>query len=553
MARAPRAGDTSIELSTIPAGWNVGDLIVVADTQTAVRREEVGTILDIVNDATTGNVLLVIDQLIYDHVPPRADLAVHVANTTRNAVIESENLALTHRRHSMFMHTRDVDVRYGGFYGLGRTNKIERIDDSVIDENGQLVAGTGTNQRARYSVHFHHNGTINDGNPSLVHGSAVVGDPGWAFVNHGSFVDFTSNVAYDVGGAAFVTESSDEIGRFIDNIAIFSRGSGESEPIFRENIQDFGHQGDGFWFQGPGVTVEGNVASGQGKHGIIFYTKGFEDPVNGEVRFRTSNLSDPSIANGEDFIDVRDVPIENFRNNIAYGNDTGGHLRYQLWKAEHEARAKASDLLFWNNQVGFTIPYTHQTDLVNITIINDFASPEHRGMNQNRWASDILYKNLHVEGYRYGLLLPERGNNVVDGGYFKNLINIQIGKVDDGSRSILITGPIVFDLFPPEIYTSRDRYDVQMLSGDLSPSRAFLNDSVTLNFGPFVNRRLYFEAQAADYIPFASARSGLPDEYVGKTNAELWSEFGIAMGGSVAPLDAIQANGIDGLLGPATP
>ncbi|MCP4787289.1 MAG: tandem-95 repeat protein [Fuerstiella sp.] len=61
MARAPRAGDTSIQLTAIPAGWNVGDQIVIADTQTAVRREEVRTILDIVSDVTTGDVLLVVD------------------------------------------------------------------------------------------------------------------------------------------------------------------------------------------------------------------------------------------------------------------------------------------------------------------------------------------------------------------------------------------------------------------------------------------------------------------------------------------------------------
>ena len=113
----------------------------------------------------------------------------------------------------------------------GRTDKSQPINDSVVDANWQLVPGTGTNPRARYAVHFHRTGTVNDGNPAIVVGSAVVDSPGWGYVNHSSYVDMSNNVAFDVHGAAFVTEVGDEIGSFTDNIAIGSTGSGESDRI----------------------------------------------------------------------------------------------------------------------------------------------------------------------------------------------------------------------------------------------------------------------------------------------------------------------------------
>jgi hypothetical protein len=107
----------------------------------------------------------------------------------------------------------------------------------------------------------------------------------------------TNNVAFDVVGAAFSTEVGDEIGGFRNNVAIGSRGSGEAVES-RLALQDFGHQGDGFWFQGPGVTVTGNISAGHEGNAFILFAQGLiEGGVN--QKFLSANLPDPSIANGE--------------------------------------------------------------------------------------------------------------------------------------------------------------------------------------------------------------------------------------------------------------
>src|SRR5207248_6298728 len=95
-----------------------------------------------------------------------------------------------------------------------------------------------------------------------VRGCVVVNSPGWGFVNHSSNIDMEDNVAFNVAGAAFVTEAGDEIGSFRRNLAVRSVGSG-ADTVARVKLQDFGHEGDGFWLQGGGVAVEQNVAVGQ--------------------------------------------------------------------------------------------------------------------------------------------------------------------------------------------------------------------------------------------------------------------------------------------------
>src|SRR4029079_17583332 len=69
----------------------------------------------------------------------------------------------------------------------------------------------------------------------------------------------------------------------------------------------------------------------------------------------------------------------------------------------------------------------------------------------------------------------------------------------------------------------------------------FSSDTVLLNFGQFVNQRLYSTLQAANAIPFPTARTGLPTAYVGLTNQQLWDIYGIAIGGAIAPSTAFTA------------
>lgn len=189
----PKIGDSSISLEEVPAGWEVGDDIVITGTEPDnPESDEKRKIAEM-----SGTSVVLDEPLTRDHISPREDLKVHVANLSRNIIFSSENPAIDRRGHVMFMANLDVELYNARFYQMGRTNKRVQVDDwfyeNLIAEDG--VEGPRTNIRGRYSVHFHRGGVDpTNTTPAHVEGCVVEDDPGWAYVNHSSNVDFIDNV-----------------------------------------------------------------------------------------------------------------------------------------------------------------------------------------------------------------------------------------------------------------------------------------------------------------------------------------------------------------------
>ena len=192
------AGDTTIALKQTPLNWRIGDTVIIPGTQVLhwdwdnnVRQTVWKGTLDEerVIRGINGRTIT-IDPLTYDHPIARPDLEFHVANMTRNVRFETENgdsIPVRERGHVMFMHSDQLDVRYAGFYDLGRTNK-------------NLPTEPLTNPQGRYAMHLHRTGTGSGKDPSQVIGNALVGSPGWGYVNHESYAIFEDNASYDVSG-----------------------------------------------------------------------------------------------------------------------------------------------------------------------------------------------------------------------------------------------------------------------------------------------------------------------------------------------------------------
>src|SRR5262249_10088125 len=67
-------------------------------------------------------------------------------------------------------------------------------------------------------------------------------------------------------------------------------------------------------------------------------------------------------------------------------------------------------------------------------------------------------------------------------------------------------------------------------------------------------RQLYYANQAANYVPFpVGTHRPVPAAFIGLTNQQLWDQFGLAMGGAVAPANALPFAGSNGLVGDVTP
>ncbi len=552
LATDPRRGDTQLVLDTIPVNWEAGNRLVLTGTSSNHRNTQ-DEELEIVS--INGNVVLIdadsdepgIQALEYNHLTPEGhDLSVYVANMNRNVVIMSENPAITQRRgHVMFMHNQRVEVENVGFYGLGRTDKRNPANDAVLNDNDELIPGL--NQRGRYAVHFHRAGTTYDDNPGEVSGSVVVDSPGLGYVNHQSYVNFTQNVAFNVVGSSFFTEFGDEIGSFVGNLSIANTGSGDGLED-REDIFDFGHGGHGFWMQGPGVEVVDNISTGARDSAFNFFT------TSSEAKFQTANMADPSLAAGRHEIPVGMVPLRNVSGNTAFGSRSG----LETWFHQTHSNAGQSyidDFTAWNVGRGMFNPYTGRTTIRNATLIGNVEHPRGTALGRNNVTNQMTYEDVHVEGWGVGIDVPVNRTTVIRDGYFEAVQAIRISTAHDSLREVDILGDPEFVALTDSQLRGRSQFDIFM-DGEISVKNRdietyFTPDIVRLGTVRFNNHQAYYHKQAADFVPFPAetAPDWMPPELVGKTNTELWTQYGIAPGGTIAPEDAVEVDRVNGLVG----
>ncbi|MEO1497007.1 MAG: cadherin-like domain-containing protein [Planctomycetota bacterium] len=597
LAQQPRAGATQLVLSQAPSGWRVGDEIVVAGTDpNDPASDEVVRIASI-----DGATISLASALTKDHVAPQAELEVHVANNTRNVVFTSENADVKRRGHVMFMHTLDVDLNYALFYQLGRTDKSIPLNDFQWPDLQPGVFETlgGDNVRGRYSVHFHRGGTDPSSTPAKVHGSVVNDDPGWAYVNHSANVDFTENVSYNILGSAYNTEAGDEIGSFINNIAIRTYNPAEplsnpdsdnpflNAPDGRERQQDYGWQGDGFWFHGPHVTVQGNVVSGASGHAYIWWPEGLLEPTRPKTFFDSANLPNGHLLGPPGTqVEIYDVPIISFDNNQAYSATRGIQFYYlhtdgfgggepwieeeaPLFNYRSQLNSTLSNSTVWaTSQAAVDAPYASRLTFDGLKLVGTGA-PGSVGLNLGHFLNQAWFNfnNLDVSGFETGLIAPLGGEITINGGTYGNVTDLEIKNPERVPRRLTINNLNFVDLPSSLAGKEADRQNIRMTASfdefgaddtDKHALFVLLPDQVLLNYGPYQNQQLYYSQQAANSVATtvdnpAGGSGRVPPQYVGKSNGQLASQFNLAFGGALLPDGAAAASGISGgLVGPVS-
>lgn len=410
------AGATSITLTESPAGWRVGDEIVVmgtgidengTDTDNSRFRDEVLTITGIVDNTITftnkdtGN-----NSLRWDHAIPAPlnsyGLEVHVANLTRNVILrtnDAANVATKDRGHVMFMHNDDVDIQNALFLDLGRTDKGQsKIIDPEIDEHGVLTGG-GDNPRGRYALHFHRTGAMDaNSTPALARGNVARNSPGWGIVHHDSHLHLYDNVVFDIEGGGIVAEDGSEIGRWENNIVIKMHNGGQWGVSVRASNSDerdtlnFATDGDAFWFQGTALI--------EAIDNYAFSCAGSGFSVNAHaVMTNMAATALPShlqfLADGEATVSSAIVPVENlsgfvtgnanigmntwfFRHdrNGMDGHNLGGQPAGKADGTPSDLRSEFRDFTFYGLRTsGILIGYAGRSNFIDGVIISDLASP----------------------------------------------------------------------------------------------------------------------------------------------------------------------------------
>ena len=593
LAEFPAAGATSIELSSVPVNWNVGDEIVITGTQGSTS-DEVRVI-----ESIDGAFVSFGRSLEADHIPPSSDLNVYVANKSRNVQFSSENPDVAHRGHIMLMHTLDVDIRNAEFSDLGRTDKSRPLDDLIFEFDDDAVGnqtsapivfttteGERTNVRGRYAVHFHRGSVDPTGTPAVISGSVVDGSPGWGFVNHSANVNMINNVAYGVQGAAFYTEVGDEIGSMVGNIAIRTVNptfvlddEGAIDPDLRADRMDFGVDGDGFWLSGHMVSMRDNVSAGASAHGIIIWSDGVIEPdlQRGRSSVLVSNLENGHLITGRDSIPTWWAPLSEISNNESYGATIGFRSRYvhsagylgELGSDFHTPPDQAyidtlnptiDGLTVWGSRDGMLMNYNERMSIRNARLIGVGAPYVPNGgtadtgvgidMHNEVTRGPGVIENVSIEGFNMGLLAPRQDAWQLNNVQLSNTTDMLITEARQAPRELQMTNVAFRSLDGTAVADQADQRRNIVLSADFEtdshqPFFFLMSDSIT-----FDGHQIYFAEQAADFVPMAQQIAHeairLPNEMIGQSNQQLRDRFGTSFGGAVIPDDATPLDFLQG-------
>jgi hypothetical protein len=589
--RAPRAGDTELLVADAPTGWQPGDSVVLAGMHPDRDEDELLTVAGV-----DGRRIELDAPLEFDHVPPRESFSAVVASLTRAVTLESESTQTKRRGHVMFM-SDDVHVGHTAFSSLGRTDKSRPFTDP---KNGVPPKDVEPNPQARYACHFHRTGTGADTTPRVVEGCVVDGSPGWGYVNHASHVRFEDNVSFRVFGAGFVAETGAERGTFRRNFALRSRGSG-SVPDGRQfkagsegNIDDFGHGGYGFWFQGPAVVVEDNVAAGHRHYGFVYWNRAKPDAevspdTLDSLVGKVPNLpvdaleGQPELARS-DYVEDGMVPssfvrLASFARNTVFASGGGLDISRHMFTFSHDrvdAYSVVEDFTAFNigshysqwdrlrtpngrgaqgGENGISIRYSANVVLRNPTLVSGSGGRRGVGINRNHAPANVHVEDPDIDGWFVGIRAPPRGSAPIRGGSLDNHVDVHvIGGTTDrrwSEKQHVDLDDIVFgDDGRADVFLSAELDD--HLYGLFTPEGHVRRDGETL----------YFAEQSSEFVPFptrADLKAATPGDdaladlsdvspkaLVGKTNTELFDAYGLAVEGAVVPDDAGPAPGVEG-------
>lgn len=539
------AGATEIELEEVPAGWKVGDTLLIPDTQqlrygtyrgaqdVKIRKEG-----DVYISGINNTTVSLSKPLDFEHLGGRrfnGELKFKplVANVSRNIIVKSENPEGTFG-HIINTGNALADVRYAAFVNLGRTS-VENIDNSTFDADGNL-SHFGTNVIGRYAFHYHHvhNHGHNESHPHFGHVIGCFLDGGnkskWGIVVHQTHdTHVADNVCDNFVGSGIVTEDGPEVRNVFDrNFVMGCKGNGINgkfnfvAPNFKP-----GAEGAGFWFHGMQNYIRNNVSINNAVGFQYFY------------RNQVGN-SIPSIPGGEYDATINPktvVPLE-CTDNEGIANAITGH---ETWN--NPVALIIENLSVWHNGQAQVKPGGGESAFV--TINNLFA------LDKNWWthgiSSSAAYNNLIkldnavIEGCSIGF--GDARYIYLDDCLLKNVVNINfvIRPYKMELNSVISEN---LDGFPLKSIVFNHVKDWQ--SGDSFPS--YYSDweydqtghkYVLKNWqGQPENDYLIFETYSLRDKP-AWPSSSNPYYAVrfcpetGLTMGECWDKYGLALGGGV--------------------
>lgn len=461
VAAAPKRGDTVIRLMSAPSGWRAGDRVILTGTRWIPQETKGDVVLKSPTEdeirfvkSVSGTSVTLDSPLSHDHPSPDASLGAYLVNYSRNIRLATENgakLVPSRRAHSMYIST-ETTLQGVEFFEMGRTDKSTRAFDAT--KLGSPAATS--NVKGRYPLHLHQQGFPADNLAPTVRGVAIWGSPGWGFAQHGgkAFV-YQANV-YNAFGSAFVAESGNETGAWVENTAI--KGIGVNHIVKdADDVKafDLGRTGDGFWMQSRMVRLHRNLAVGMtGGAGFIFFHRNNDlgDRFPLAADFTRTALCTPGVMRFQKQ-SIDKPAIVQFTENEAIASDRGFHVVKERPLEPHDIRSVLDEFKAWEVATGIELTYTSRYTITNSLLIGAKARRNKSfhdtyGVIYGQNTYDLAMVNSTVRDFDYGVDLSKVSTRVftsnnrytlagvkVSGSLKRNILN------QDASDQILATAP----------------------------------------------------------------------------------------------------------------
>jgi hypothetical protein len=572
------AGTTTIPITQAVVGWQAGDKLILPDSkQWAIESYPYTEEWEPVTLASVGSNSLSLQGAVqFNHPAARngddvKEFFPHVGNLTRNVIVRSANPSGV-RGHVLCNYRANVDIRYALFQELGRTT-LQPLD--VTTFSGSTVTHVGTNQLGRYSLHMHHvfgpTTTPANGYQFTLIGNAIDTGSKWGITVHNSHYGLIQdNVIYNAAGAGVMTEDgSESYNVFERNFVVRSRGTGEERGDARKNVPEYGFEGSAFWFRGPNNYVRDNVGANSNSFGYTYLVSNV-----GTVHVPSFKGADTTVAGQYTPVNMQATPILEFARNELYASVDG----LTIWDVgavcctavNETPESVVRDFHVWHiSRYGYygygqnRITYDGWVQRGDKSILAN-----HYENNLGLWFGDYITRNLvvrnsNIQGVRYGIRVPYKPGDVADiygnapgttyiqNTYLRNQYNVAV------SPMFAVTGG--GDGMPPR-RTFIDNVTFAQVNGSVGGdpqfniAMAFNVDSRNANIVQLdqvfvtnyngqagVNFQTFYAEQAPNYIVPQTTTGLAAAPVAGLTNTQLFSQYGMAIAGAIAPCQTSMA------------
>ena len=563
------AGASALALGQSPSGWSAGDQLVLPDSRHVrvdqrddayVPRWETKTL-----SAISGTSALLSSSALYAHPGARnADSVLeflpHVANLTRNVVIRSQNSNGV-RGHVLFTGRADIDIRFAGFYNLGRTT-LAILDSTTLDAVNNPTH-IGTNQIGRYPLHLHHLMGPIGGQPGgyqyVLVGNAVDNSPKWGITLHNTHYGYVAdNVVYRAQGAGIMTEDGSESYNVIERNFVVATVGFRVWAVERAHLAppDFGIDGSAFWFRGTNNYVRNNVATSATMYGYVV------------APYQLGNVNVPTAPGASTTIVMNSnaTPLLDFSDNEAYGAIDGGLTLWWVGSYGNHAQEMPNDNVIRNLRVwhhhrhGFYGYPTNRLVIAGFVARGDMSvlSNPHDG-SLGMWfgdytSRDVFITGADIQGLSLGIFAPVRTDGIlpsfIEDSYLRNYTNIEIQTMWDSggatfvNQRTLVIRNVRFRSLPASTVVTAT-HPPSAINMDYSPQdgvNLIQPDRVMVyrfNGVDGDNFSVFYPEQAAKFVvpQSNSTKSIIGTPVAGLTNALSWAFQGVAVAGGVAPCE----------------